>query len=256
MSDLPSARVTLSVTESSGSIDPLHSARGVFTICPTPFDESLAVDLASIDTLVEFQIAAGVTGLAILGFLGEAHKLSNTERAAVIERFAGELPGTRWLLLGPAAAQDSVCRHDAAGDAVDHGSLIEYWGPHSGGFPALAVLQMPVRSERPLGTVEGEPNSGDYRLVADPALFEAQLSALEEMRARELIHVGDDIRVWQEDESPYERIVQGLKDRGAMPGRIAMSISCTCGCPEMTWAWRTSTCRTTWSASSAIRWTW
>ncbi len=40
------------------------------------------------------------------------------------------------------------------------------------------------------------------------------LPGFEEARARELIHVGTDIRVWQEDESPYERIVQGLKDRG------------------------------------------
>ena len=40
------------------------------------------------------------------------------------------------------------------------------------------------------------------------------LPGFEEMRARELIHVGDDIRVWQEDESPYQRIVDGLKERG------------------------------------------
>jgi len=42
------------------------------------------------------------------------------------------------------------------------------------------------------------------------------LPGFEEMRARELIHLGkDDIRVWQEDESPYARIVEGLRDRGA-----------------------------------------
>jgi Xaa-Pro dipeptidase len=41
------------------------------------------------------------------------------------------------------------------------------------------------------------------------------LPGFEEARARELIHVGPDIRVWQEDESPYERIVQGIKDRAA-----------------------------------------
>jgi len=33
--------------------------------------------------------------------------------------------------------------------------------------------------------------------------------------------VGDDIRVWQEDESPYQRIVDGLKDRG-VTARVAM----------------------------------
>src|ERR1700748_3381951 len=32
------------------------------------------------------------------------------------------------------------------------------------------------------------------------------LPGFEEMRARELIHVGQDIRVWQEDESPFERV--------------------------------------------------
>ncbi len=48
------------------------------------------------------------------------------------------------------------------------------------------------------------------------------LPGFEEMRARELIHVGDDLRVWQEDESPYERIVAGLKDRGAASGRVAI----------------------------------
>ena len=47
------------------------------------------------------------------------------------------------------------------------------------------------------------------------------LPGFEEARARELIRVGDDIRVWQEDESPYQRIVDGLKDRG-VAGRVAM----------------------------------
>jgi|SRR5579872_3110847 len=48
------------------------------------------------------------------------------------------------------------------------------------------------------------------------------LPGFEEMRARELIHVGEDIRVWQEDESPYALIVQGLKDRGAATGRVGI----------------------------------
>ena len=48
------------------------------------------------------------------------------------------------------------------------------------------------------------------------------LPGFEEMRARELIHVGKDIRVWQEDESPYERIVAALKDRGASAGKVGI----------------------------------
>jgi Xaa-Pro dipeptidase len=48
------------------------------------------------------------------------------------------------------------------------------------------------------------------------------LPGFEEMRARELIHPGDEIRVWQEDESPFDRIVQALKDRGIAAGRVGM----------------------------------
>lgn len=53
----------------------------------------------------------------------------------------------------------------------------------------------------------------------DPAYI---LPGFEEMRARELIHVGDDIRIWQEDQSPYARIAQALKDRGITDGRVGM----------------------------------
>ena len=55
----------------------------------------------------------------------------------------------------------------------------------------------------------------------DPAYV---LPGFEEMRARELIHVGEDIRVWQEDESPYQRIAQVMKDRG-VTGRVGMEES-------------------------------
>jgi Xaa-Pro dipeptidase len=48
------------------------------------------------------------------------------------------------------------------------------------------------------------------------------LPGFEEMRARELIRPGADIRVWQEDESPYERVAQVLKDRGVTAGRVGM----------------------------------
>lgn len=48
------------------------------------------------------------------------------------------------------------------------------------------------------------------------------LPAFEEMRARELIQVGNDIRIWQEDESPYQRIVDGLKARGVASGKVGI----------------------------------
>lgn len=44
----------------------------------------------------------------------------------------------------------------------------------------------------------------------------------EEERARELIKIGDDIRTWEEDESPYQRVAEIFRDRGLRTGRIGM----------------------------------
>jgi Xaa-Pro dipeptidase len=46
--------------------------------------------------------------------------------------------------------------------------------------------------------------------------------AFEEMRAREVIRFGTDIRPWEEDASPYGRIVQVLKDRSISSGRVGL----------------------------------
>jgi Xaa-Pro dipeptidase len=44
----------------------------------------------------------------------------------------------------------------------------------------------------------------------------------EEERARELVGKTAEVRVWQEDESPYRQIAGILKDRGAASGRVAV----------------------------------
>jgi Xaa-Pro dipeptidase len=48
------------------------------------------------------------------------------------------------------------------------------------------------------------------------------LPGFEEMRARELIHAGQEIRIWQEHQSPYQRIAEILKDRGVAAGRVGL----------------------------------
>jgi Xaa-Pro dipeptidase len=46
--------------------------------------------------------------------------------------------------------------------------------------------------------------------------------AFEEERARELVAKNAEVRVWQEDESPYRQIAGILKDRGAATGRVGV----------------------------------
>ncbi len=60
------------------------SLHGVYPILPTPFHEDGSLDVPSLERLIDFQREAGVHGVAILGFLGEAHKLSEAERATVV----------------------------------------------------------------------------------------------------------------------------------------------------------------------------
>ena len=46
--------------------------------------------------------------------------------------------------------------------------------------------------------------------------------AFEEARARELIRFGNDVRTWQEDESPFRLLAGLLRDRGAATGKIGL----------------------------------
>ena len=44
----------------------------------------------------------------------------------------------------------------------------------------------------------------------------------EEQRARELIQIGDDVRTWEEDQSPYRRVAEILRDRGIRTGTVGV----------------------------------
>jgi len=56
-----------------------EDARGVYIISATPFTQTGAIDFAGADRLVEFYIGHGVSGITILGMMGEAPKLSGEE---------------------------------------------------------------------------------------------------------------------------------------------------------------------------------
>jgi Xaa-Pro dipeptidase len=46
--------------------------------------------------------------------------------------------------------------------------------------------------------------------------------AFEEPSVRETLQVGGDVRIWNEPENPFEKIVEGLRDRGVAAGMIAV----------------------------------
>jgi Xaa-Pro dipeptidase len=96
-------------------------------------------------------------------------------------------------------AQSLMAQRKVAALLVESGSSLEY-------FTGIRWH----RSERT--TLAIIPASGDV-LVVTPAF--------EEPSVRETLQVGGDVRPWDEHENPFEKIVQGLKDRGINSGVLA-----------------------------------
>lgn len=96
---------------------------GVNPILPTPFLDDGSLDIPSLRRLIDFQRDAGVDGVAILGFMGEAHKLSEEERntvvRTVVDQAAGDFPvwvGVR--ALGTAGAIEQAAASEKLGAAA------------------------------------------------------------------------------------------------------------------------------------------
>jgi len=59
------------------------TANGVYAIAVTPFTPDGAVDTQSVDRMTDFYLSCGVSGLTILGIMGEAPKLDPAEALAI-----------------------------------------------------------------------------------------------------------------------------------------------------------------------------
>ena len=102
-------------------------------------------------------------------------------------------------------AQRLMTEHDLDAIVLAEGTSLAYFaGVHWWGSERLFAAVLPAR---------GEP------FYVCPAF--------EEGRAREQLAAGTDpqradVRTWQEDESPYERLAQGLRDRAIAAGRVGL----------------------------------
>ncbi|MEK2494763.1 dihydrodipicolinate synthase family protein [Kitasatospora purpeofusca] len=65
-------------------MSPTHTPTGLVPILATPFDDTGALDLPSLRSLVEFQLAAGADGLAVFGMASEGFALTTAERRTVL----------------------------------------------------------------------------------------------------------------------------------------------------------------------------
>ena len=123
------------------------SLRGVCTIALTPFTDEGEVDFVGIDALADHYLDAGVDGLVVLGIMGEAHKLTDAERSAVVERYVAATNGRVPVVVG--------CSAPATRVVTERAREAERLG-------AAAVMVAPPNNVKNLDLVLGH-----YRAVAE-----------------------------------------------------------------------------------------
>ncbi|MFO7246190.1 MAG: dihydrodipicolinate synthase family protein [Thermaerobacter sp.] len=104
--------------------------RGTYPIVPTPFTDDGSLDVESIHSLTRFMVDRGVQGLAILGVMGEAQKLTEAEKVEAIRAFREALPRHLHLIVGTGAAATDPAVHMAK-QAAELGADALLVGPPS-----------------------------------------------------------------------------------------------------------------------------
>ncbi|MEM8856388.1 MAG: dihydrodipicolinate synthase family protein [Pseudomonadota bacterium] len=98
-----------------------ENAKGVYIISATPFTDDGAVDHASLDGLTDFYLHHGVTGITILGMMGEAPKLTAEESVGVLSRVLKRVDGRVPVVVGVSnAGLDNLVTLSKT--AMDHGA--------------------------------------------------------------------------------------------------------------------------------------
>ncbi|MEW6322318.1 MAG: dihydrodipicolinate synthase family protein [Acidobacteriota bacterium] len=145
---------------------------GIYNITPTPFHPDGSLDEPSLRRLTAFTRAKGVDGMTILGVLGEADKLTERERdaviAATIEEAGSDFPicvgtthagtdgciafsrraqalGARAVMIAPpklARTNDAAIRRHylAVADAIDIPIVVQDYPPAVGGVTMTVEL--------------------------------------------------------------------------------------------------------------------
>ncbi len=112
--------------------EPIHrDQRGVFIIAATPFREDRALDLESADRLVDFYLSHGVSGITVLGIMGEAAKLAPDEAETFLARVLARTGARIPVLVGVSAGGLDVMARFARG-AMEAGAAGVMVAPPAG----------------------------------------------------------------------------------------------------------------------------
>ncbi len=108
-----------------------EATSGVFVISATPFLETGEIDYPSADSLVEFYLSKGASGLTILGMMGEANKLSFEEASTFASYMLSRVNGRVPVIVGVSAAGTGMLAA-LSRDAMDKGAAGVMIAPQRG----------------------------------------------------------------------------------------------------------------------------
>jgi len=141
-------------------MNPLESAKGLYVVAQTPFDDEGVVDLESVESLADFYVKHGADGFTVLGVAGESVKLTSDEAIQVVKRYLKRSQG-RPVVVGISNSNtaqlreltDKVMDLGAAGvmiappGGLNHEEeLFNYFGTSS---PGSATCRSYCRTSRP-----------------------------------------------------------------------------------------------------------
>ena len=87
-----------------------EQAKGVYIISATPFLDDGSIDMESADRLTDFYIEKGVSGITILGMMGEAPKLTADESIQFMTRVLNRVDGKVPVVVGVSnPGMDNLC---------------------------------------------------------------------------------------------------------------------------------------------------
>jgi len=127
-----------------------RETQGVYIIAPTPFETDGALDLASVDRMIEFYIDTGVSGITILGIMGEAPKMMGDEAEAYTRHVLARVNGRVPVVVGVSSAGlDAMARLTAASMDAGAGGVMIAPQPGMGTEVKLRSYMAPVCEAMP-----------------------------------------------------------------------------------------------------------
>ena len=102
----------------------VRDVRGLIPVLATPFAADGSLDVPSLRRVVEFEIAAGVDGVATFGMASEAFALSTSERSVVLRTIRAATPHGMPVVAGVSATSDVTAVEQAQAAVTDGASAL------------------------------------------------------------------------------------------------------------------------------------